>query len=170
MINKSGCIVLILGAVLSFFADVSAQGVYGKRIGFGGILGDPNGITMKYWIGSNNALAVSGGYAYFGDPRVGAEYLWNFKVFKIRFLRLYAGPGLVLGFGNGDGIIYKKSSDKFYYRKEKGVGIALRGVGGVSLFIRELSAEMFFETGPLLGLLPETGIAIDVGLGIRYYP
>ncbi|HEX3072364.1 MAG TPA: hypothetical protein VHP30_02005 [Ignavibacteriales bacterium] len=161
----------IMAAMLLFGAEnTHAQGPQGKKLGFGIILGDPTGGTLKYWMNNQNSLNFSIGASYFGSPRVGADYVWHFNAFDTRFIRLYAGPGVVLGFGEGDGIIYEVKKDKFFYREDKGAGLAVRGIFGVNFNLAEAPMDIFFELGPLIGLAPEFGSAFDAAFGFRFYP
>ena len=95
-------------ALLSMILIVSAsnlfaQGPRGNSFGFGLILGDPTGATIKYWTNNENAFTASIGSSYFGEIRLGGDYLWHFDAFNSRVVKMYAGPGLVVGFGQSHG-------------------------------------------------------------------
>ena len=60
------------------FVNLSANGPAGKDLGFGIMLGDPLGGTLKYWTSGSNALNFSVGSSYFGKPRIGGDYLMAF--------------------------------------------------------------------------------------------
>lgn len=141
----------------------------GKNFGFGIILGEPTGATLKYWTSRDNALAFSIGGSYFGSPRIGADYLWHFDAFRSRIVELYAGPGAAIGIGEGGGGWYKGEKGRFYYRDD-GAGLAIRGVFGVNVIPERTPLEIFFEFGALIGIAPDFGSAIDVALGVRFYP
>ena len=126
----------------------------------------PLGATLKFWTQRDNAFVVDVGSSYFGTPRIGVDYLWHFNAFRSQVANLYAGPGGVIGFGEGHGIWYKGH----YLRAGGDVGIGARGVVGVNFVPRDTPIETFFEIGVLLALAPEFDSGVDVGLGIRFYP
>ena len=148
----------------------NAQGPKGKSFGFGLILGDPSGLTVKYLLNNENSIDGYIGSSYFGNIRIGGDYLWDFDAFNSKIVKMYAGPGLVLGFGNGNGVFYKADNSKFYYWKDNGLGIAVRAIIGVNVIPKKTPIEIFFELGPLVGLSPNFGVNIDAALGIRFYP
>jgi hypothetical protein len=160
-------ITLILVSVIS---DISfSQSPESKNFGFGVILGDPTGLTLKFWTQRNNALVIDVGASYFGSPRVGVDYLWHFDAFRSKVATLYAGFGGVLGIGEGKGFYYTQHRG-FYFRSDNGVGLGVRGVLGVNIIPRNSPLEFFLEAGLLVGLSPSFGSAADVGLGMRFYP
>jgi hypothetical protein len=160
-------IILILIGTISNYSF--AQSSESKNFGFGLVLGDPTGITFKYWTQRNNALVIDVGASYFGSPRIGVDYLWHFDAFQSNIAKLYAGFGGVIGIGQGKGFYYTEHHG-FYYRTDNGLGLGARGVFGVNVIPRNSPIELFLEVGLLVGLSPSFGSAGDVGLGIRYYP
>jgi len=148
-----------------------ANGPMGRTFGFGLVFGDPLGGTMKFWFNGNNALAISLGEDYFGSPRIGAYYLWHFDAFRSSIVNLYAGPGVAIGLGHGQGYLwYRVDHDTWVYRSGSEAGIAVRGIVGVNVVPRDAPIEIFFELGPLIGLTPLYGMGFDAALGIRFYP
>jgi hypothetical protein len=160
-------IILILCA---FIPNISfSQSPDSKNFGFGVVLGDPTGLTLKFWTQRNTALVVDVGASYFGSPRIGVDYLWHFDAFRSNIAKLYAGFGGVLGIGEGKGFYYTEHHG-FYFRSDNGVGLGVRGVFGINVIPRNSPLEFFLEAGLLVGLSPAFGSAGDVGLGMRYYP
>lgn len=159
---------LIFFMLLIVSTQLSAQGPGKKEFGFGIVLGEPTGLTMKYWLSGKNALDVSLGGSYFGSPRIGVDYVWHFDAFHTSYLLLYAGPGVALGIGEGKNYLYKVEKGKFYSRNS-GSGIAVRGVVGLDFIPKRLPLDIFLEVGLLVGFSP-SGTAFDSALGIRFYP
>lgn len=147
----------------------SSQGPRNKDFGFGIILGDPLGLTAKLWLNRENALVADIGASYFGSPRIQVDYLWHMDVFKSQIVKLYAGPGLGLGVGKGSGIWYRDDRKHWYYR-DSNAGIAVRCMVGLNIIPRNTPLEIFAELGPNIGIAPGFGAAVDVGVGIRFYP
>jgi hypothetical protein len=90
-IMAAGLLALMLGS-----AKCLAQGPGGKDLGFGLVLIDPLGATIKLWINPVNALIFDIGASDFGPTRLGADYVWHFDPFRSRIVKMYAGRGLLL--------------------------------------------------------------------------
>ncbi len=150
--------------------SLSAQGPRNKDFGFGIILGEPTGGTVKFWLNRENAITASIGASYFGSPRIGGDYLWHFNAFNSSVVKLYAGPGVALGFGEGKGFWYKEGKNKFFVREGSDLGFAFRGIFGVNIVPNNTPLEIFFELGPLVGVSPAFGSAFDAAVGVRFYP
>ncbi len=147
---------------------VFAGGPRGKTFGFGLVAGDPLGATAKFWNSSTTAFALGVGGSYYGSLRVGGDYLWHFNAFNSSQVNLYAGPGVVLGFGTfHDGWWYEHGK---WVRSSGDVGIAVRGVMGIDFMPRNSSIELFMEAGPLINISPGSFSAFDFAIGIRFYP
>lgn len=167
---KSIFLILIASMFICSQSSFAQGGPRGKNFGFGIILGDPTGATIKYWFNSEGALTASIGASYFGSPRVDVDYLWHFDAFESRIVRLYAGVGGALGFANGNGFLYKEDRGRFYYRGDNNVGLGIRGLFGLNVVPNRTPLEIFFEFGALVGVAPEFGSAVDLALGVRFYP
>lgn len=152
--------------VLICFSSSFAQSPGGKNFGFGIIMGEPTGGTLKFFSNRNNAFVIDFGSSYFGSPRIGMDYLWQFSAFNSNIANLYAGAGGVIGFGKGHGFYYE---DK-YIRERNNAGFGARGVFGVNIIPRRTPLEIFFEVGVLVAVIPDFGSSADVGLGMRFYP
>ncbi|MDP4218954.1 MAG: hypothetical protein Q8916_00510 [Bacteroidota bacterium] len=163
---------VIMGMVVGFSANpLHAQGPQGRSFGFGIVLGDPLGGTIKYWTASNEALAASIGGDYFGSPRLDVDYYWHFNAFNSSIVKLYAGPGLAIGFGSGrDYLWYKRGHDYFFYRQEGQTGFGARVLVGLDIIPRRTPIELYLEVGPLIGFAPAFGASFDAAIGIRFYP
>jgi hypothetical protein len=168
--KKLSIIIVFTMLFLALNPCLNAQGPKGKSFGFGLILGDPTGLTINYFTNSENSWDAYIGSSYFGSLRIGGDYLWHFNAFNSNVVKMYAGPGIVLGFGNGTGIWYKEDHDKFYYWKDNSFGMGARVIFGANIIPRNTPIEIFFELGPLVGFSPNVGVNIDAALGIRFYP
>ncbi len=159
--------------VVTIFLLVSSQSLFaqspqGRNWGFGIMLGDPTGLTAKYWTTDVNAFVFDLGSSYFGSPRLDADYLWHFDAFHSDIAKLYAGPGVALGFGKGHGFYYSQNNG--FYVRSSGGGFGVRGIFGVNIIPRNEPLEFYFEAGLLVGITPDFGSAVDAAVGIRYYP
>ena len=138
--------------------------------GFGIILGEPTGITLKFWSNNENAFVLDVGGSYFGSLSIVGDYLWHFDAFNSNIVGLYAGPGAVIGFGEGNEWIYKRRDDDFYHRDDDDIGIGARGVFGVNIVPRRTPLEIFAEIGVMVGLIPGFGTGAQAAIGVRFYP
>ena len=172
----TSCFVLLL-MLIGSSSSLFAQGPGGKEFGFGLILGEPTGGTIKYWLNSENALVADIGYSYFGAPRIDVDYLWHFHAFNSNVVKLYAAIGGAVGFGNGYyGVFYRgKHYDEgdypFYYRgyRNSDIGFGIRAMFGLNIIPKRTPLEFFLEIGPLIGISP-FGVAFDAAVGVRFYP
>lgn len=139
--------------------------------GFGLILGEPTGLTLKGALGGDNAWDLALGSSWFGSLRIHGDYLWNVDAFNSRKAGLYFGLGGALGFGRGKGVVFKGDKGKwYYYEDEEAMAFGIRGVAGVNGMPFKAPVELFLEVAPLIGIAPATGVGTDLALGIRYYP
>lgn len=165
--------IVVFLMILGKFTDTLAQrGPQGRDFGFGIIIGEPLGGTIKYWFNSENALDADIGGSYFGSPRLDVDYLWHFDAFRSRVVKLYAGAGGAIGFGTGGGgFFYGDERGRFYVRGAgNDLGFGIRGLFGLNVIPERTPLEIFFHLGVLIGLAPVTGSALDVALGLRFYP
>ncbi len=161
-------VIVILVFFLGITQKVFAQSPQGRQFGFGIMIGDPTGATLKLWTNRENAFVFDLGSSYFGSPRLNVDYLWHFDAFHSSIAKLYAGPGAAIGFGTSHGFFY--SDNNGFYVRSGGAGLGVRGVFGVNVVPRNTPLEIFFEAGLLVGLSPDFGSAVDAALGLRFYP
>lgn len=142
----------LLGLVLLVNANAQEKGY-----GLGLMIGEPTGISGKYWIDEETAL--SGGLAY--------SFTSANKGFSFHADYIYHIPSLI------------QTNEKipFYYgfgfrirTKEKTEGsLGVRGVAGIVWQRNDYPLDIFLEAAPVFKLLPETNLDFDAALGIRYY-
>jgi len=143
----AGILLLLQTAVLS-----SQNG----QIGLGITLGNPTGITAQYRTGENTAVSAVFGRQISGINHLllAADFLYHPWTFDSEndVIRLYAGPGIGLGF----------VSD---------LNISLRAPLGGAYFFHSLPLQMFAEFVPALILKGEEGIRFRPGgyLGLRWF-
>lgn len=160
-----------LSIALITVPNVNAAPLIGRDFGFGIILGDPTGGTLKFWTGNTNAVAVSFGNSYYGKFRIGGDYLWHINAFRSNIVNLHAGVGGVIGIGrNNDSWYYTRNKKNWYYDEEKDLNLGIRGVFGINVIPRNTPLEMFAEFGLLMGFQPAVGSAAEAAIGIRFYP
>ncbi|MBM2845068.1 MAG: hypothetical protein HW407_380 [Bacteroidetes bacterium] len=145
---------LAFACVIVLGLPVMASG-QDRGVGLGVIIGEPTGLSAKFWTSSRNAIDVAVAYSFrrSGYFHVHADYLWHFPnvIQSTERFPLYAGIGGRIGVGRGSGIF--------------GIRIA----GGIAYWAKNAPIEIFFEVAPIVDLAPETGVSGNVGIGARYY-
>lgn len=142
-----------------------AEGIQPARglFGMGLIVGEPTGLSAKYWVRSDRAVDFAFGASFFTDFRLHATYLYHVDVFDHQRVPLYYGiggsiagrSGRVAEIGRGE-------------RRDR-VGMGVRGAIGVSYLVPTAPFDLFVEFGSVLIVLPAAAFDIDLSVGIRYY-
>ncbi len=165
-------IVIILCCHVIYTPSAAAQSPGGRNFGFGLVLFEPTGLTIKDWVSSTNAFDVElGGNSYFGALRLNFDYLWEYYPFNTPYANLYVGPGISLGFGVPYySYYYGPANSGFLYRTDGEAGLGVRMIVGMDFVPARTPLEFFVQLGPLIGLTPGFGVGIDFALGMRFYP
>ena len=124
-----------------------------EDIGVGIQLGQPMGVTGKYWLSSTSAVDAAAGYHFNSNFDMHADYLWHsFSSFDIQNGRLpfYFGVGGRVMLGND-------------------CNFGMRLPIGVSFLTSNEPLEFYAEVAPVVQLLTSIGIDIDGAVGVRIY-
>ena len=146
-LTKYILLIILIGMVKISFAQESG------KLGVGGILGNPTGPTVKYWLSEKTSLDLTIGLKK--DISLNGNILFQYwDVFP------QPQEGRVGGYlGVGAKYQQKKNDDLF----------GIRGVGGINYWASQYPIELFIELAPVLELTPNVDTDIDAGIGIRYY-
>lgn len=145
-------IVLFLVIVPLACAVAKAQD---RGFGLGVMLGEPTGITGKYWI--DGKKAIDGAVAWsFGDES--AFHLHGDFLFHTSNLVKEEASKLLAYYGIGGRV-------KFADESKAGVRIPL----GLNYIPSTAPVDVFFEIVPILNLAPSTDLNLNAALGIRYF-
>lgn len=127
-----------------------------KRFGVGLMVGEPTGLSMKYWVNEN--LAVDGGIAesFHRDNglQLHSDILWHeFGIFNVSEgrLPLYFGVGPRFKFQDGD--------DAF----------GIRFPIGVSYIFDRQPIDVFFEVAPIIDVEPSVRGSFNLAIGMRFW-
>ncbi len=146
---------------LTAFAMLSASPVLAissrvgnaEDLGFGAELGQPLGVTAKYWLSSAIAVDAAMGYHFNSNFDAHADYLFHsFSSFNVASGRL----PFYLGLG---GRILLGDDSQF----------GLRMPLGASYLYPNDPIEMFAEVAPIVKLTSGIGLDIDGVVGVRVY-
>lgn len=142
---------LIIATCLLLLSS-TAFAVTPGSFGVGLILGDPTGISGKYWIDKDNAIDAAIGFNRFSVHADYLFHLWNiFPQTGAGDFGAYLGPGIVFKDKKHDNIV--------------GIRFALGAVYELNTY----PIEFFAEIVPVLELSPDTELNLDGGIGIRYF-
>lgn len=144
----------ILCLALLAAAPAAASSVDTGDHELGIVLGEPSGLSYKYWTTWNTAVDFGFAWSFGNDGHVHihADYLLhNFDFFEdgADNFPLYAGIG---------GRV----------RLEDDSRIGLRLVVGAEYILEDTPLTFFFEIAPILDFAPETEASANGGLGLRY--
>jgi hypothetical protein len=126
-----------------------------ESFGLGILVGEPTGITAKYWLSQTTALdgAFAWSFSHSGSLYLHADYLnHHFDIIDIPDGRMpiYYGVGAKLVFAS-EGIF--------------GVHAPI----GMAYLFEDAPLEIFIEIRPGLNILPSLSFDISGGIGVRYY-
>jgi len=128
-----------------------------KNFGIGIILGEPTGLSGKYWISEDKAFDAALAYSFLEDNKslaFHADYLYHLDGVIDRHYKM----PLYYGFGV-----------RFRLRENQQNTFGVRGVIGLNVYLREAPVDIFFEVAPAFRLLPDTNIDFDIAIGARYF-
>lgn len=136
-----------------------STGIFAQRTGYGVglILGEPTGISAKYWL--DNESALNAGLAY--------SFTTANKGFSLHLDLINHLPSN----------IYPKENIPFYYgfgvrirsKARTSGSLGVRGVAGLVWQHKKYPVDIFAEVAPVFQLLPETNLLFDLAIGGRYY-
>ena len=148
--KKAALILVLFGCLAGLsFADSN------HSVGLGIILGEPTGVTMKFWnrqtvafdVGAAWSITRGGYFQLHGDM-----LFHNFNLFRVDTGRM----ALYYGFGGR----VKFADD---------LTVSLRVPVGISYEFEKTPVELFLEVVPMLDLIPSTEVDMGGAVGFRYY-
>ncbi len=127
-----------------------------RGFGLGVVIGEPTGISAKYWLSNQNALDFALGYSFVRKERIHfhMDYLFHHQnIFRAEEnIALYYGPGFRIRSVEGDDA-------------RLGARFAL----GLVWLPRNAPVDVFVEIAPILDIIPATRFQINAGLGFRFF-
>jgi hypothetical protein len=152
--------VVLALALLPSRAEAEEKGIFGAGL----IIGEPTGLSVKYYLGDDTAIDGAIGGAFLGKGvQVHADFLWHPWILEKKpsfILPVYIGAGLrVLDRNAGGG-------DDDHFR------IGLRAVGGLLFDFTEAPLDVFLEVAGVADYRTKGdafGLDINLGAGVRYW-
>lgn len=127
-----------------------------EKFAIGAVLGNPTGVSAKYWVGEKQAVDAGAGFTLSSPTHfsVHSDYLFHSMgalVFKDQYsLDVYYGVGGRLRFGDD-------------------IAFGIRTPIGIVHRLENSKVEVFGEAAPVFDFISRQGIEIHVGVGARYY-
>ena len=134
-----------------------------ERFGLGLILGEPTGVSMKYWL--NKDEAIDGALAWtLSDNdsfQLHGDYLFHdYQLSNSDQWPVYYGVGALLRFKHDEGRHHDDNETIFGLRVPIGMSY---------LFEKDTPFEFFFEVAPILEVAPDIDLDVNASIGIRFY-
>jgi hypothetical protein len=148
-------IIISLSATCAFLFPAIRSSAQSEGFGIGLIIGEPTGISGKYWTGEKTAFdgGVAWSFVDQGALHVHADYLVHlYDVIPV------ANGALPLYFGGGGRI---NVGQDFV--------LGARGVVGLNYHFSGAPVDVFIEIAPVFDFLPSTRLSMNGGIGVRYF-
>jgi hypothetical protein len=149
-----------LGNSSSPSAEVAELSPAKGLFGIGVVLGEPSGVSGKYWLSKYRAVDGAFGYSFGDRFRFTMDYLVQTDELLSKDFSFYYGIGGSIS--GGRGYIAKPRPGDF--------ALGARGVIGVSHFFKRAPLDAFLELAPIIFIAPPLGLSIDFCFGVRVYP
>jgi len=151
---------LVMAVLL--LAAASANAAPQEDFGIGLIVGEPTGLSLKYWLDDERAIDAAAAESFSENDsfQLHGDYLiHDYDLFGADELPFYCGLGARLKLKDDDGSGRNRRHDIF------GIRIPL----GITYIFEDAAVDLFFELVPVLDLSPEVELDIGAAAGIRFY-
>ena len=144
-----------LFSIILLLLFVSMAKAQRSGMGLGLIVGEPTGISFKYWTGSTTAFDAALAWSFVDE---GAFHIHGDYIFHN--MRLISIPEGLLPFYYGIGARIKTADET-----KLGVRVPL----GLAYLFQDAPVDIFLEIVPILDLIPKTDFGLNAALGARYF-
>lgn len=153
------CKIAIIGLLLA----VSSAGARTREpFGFGVILGEPTGLSLKYWLDDEHAIDGAAAWSFSENDsfQLHGDYLiHNYELLGADELPCYYGLGARLKLKESDG----------RGRNEDHAIFGIRFPLGITFLFNEVPCDVFAELVPVLDVAPDADVDINAAIGLRFY-
>jgi hypothetical protein len=125
--------------------------------GLGIIVGEPTGLSGKFWLSQNSAIDGAVAWSFEGEDafHLHMDYLLH----SFDLIRVDKGK-LPLYYGIGG---------RIKFDEEDNARVGLRIPVGLEYIFTGERVDLFLEIVPLLDLVPDTDFSLNGGIGVRYF-
>lgn len=148
--------IYILLVFASLFIISNLNFAQQKGFGLGVVLGEPTGVSAKYWLTSGTALDFGLGYSFTSSNSLFdfyADYVFHSSDM------INSTENFVVYYGPGARLKIRESSSK----------LGVRGVIGILWLPGGTNFDLFVEVAPILDIIPATKFDFAGGIGGRYF-
>lgn len=127
-----------------------------SKVHAGVVIGNPTGLTVKYWLSSINALEGTASWntaKQENSLHLNITYLFH----SFNYLDIRNNP-VALFYGIGGKMITNKE-----------LALGIRGVAGTAYYFSSFPVDISLELAPVFYVAPSSTVDLDAGLGIRYH-
>ena len=153
---------IIIGLIVSIAAvNTKALENPTEKFGLGVLLGEPTGVSFKYWFDKERAVDGGIGCAFSENDSLqlhGDYLIHNNEISNSEQWPVYYGIGALLLFKDGDK----------HHDNETVLGFRVP-IGMTYLFEEDIPYEFFFEVAPVLEVAPRAGLDVNASVGLRFY-
>jgi hypothetical protein len=136
----------------------------GQNLGLGVIAGSPTGLSLKYVLGKQAALAAHAGWSFTGDQ--GVHLTGDYQYLFPMVIETAEGTSI------SDVTPYIAAGGRFRVKKDENADesefhLGLRIGGGAEYLISRFG--IFLEIIPVVNLVPSTDFDLEGGVGFLFY-
>nr|WP_286670483.1 hypothetical protein [Fodinibius salsisoli] len=116
-------------------------------------MGEPTGASVKYWLSNNSAFDIGAAWSLADRNEalhMHTDFLWHSWFRNEQNLAFYYGAGARVIFADD---------------AEAGIRVPV----GLTYVFESIPFDLFLEAVPILDFAPETKLAGNGGVGLRYY-
>ena len=148
-------------AIAAVLLAVLSANTYAKQdLGLGVIVGEPTGLSLKYWLDEDRAIDAAAAWSFSGHDsfQLHADYLFHrFDIFETGEVT----GKMPLYYGLGARVKDKDKDDDTVF----GLRIPL----GITYLFADAPFDLFAELVPIVDLAPDVDVDINAAIGFRFY-
>jgi len=151
-----------MAIIVLLLAVGSANARMQDTFGLGVIIGEPTGLSLKYWLDEERAIDGAAAWSYSENDsfQLHGDYLiHNYELLDAREMPAYYGIGARLKFKDNEG----------RGRNENNAIFGIRVPVGITYLFDDAPLDLFFELVPVLDLAPDVELDINAAVGLRFY-
>ena len=144
-----------LVAAASLFVLCAMPEAYARQgLGVGGIVGEPTGLSLKYWLTDTSAIDAAFGIAFSdnNNSEFHADYLMHSASSRAR------SASISWYYGIGGRI-----------KNDNDTRVGIRAPLGLTYLFADTPIDLFGEIVPVLDLSPKGDLGLNGAAGLRYY-
>lgn len=156
---------VVVVAVLLTLASVNVHAQDG--LGLGVIVGEPTGLSLKYWLSDERAFDAAAAWSFSENDsfQIHTDYLiHNFDLID----PVELSGRLPVYYGVGGRLKLKNDNDG-KGRNDDDALFGIRFPLGITYLFADAPLDFFAEVVPILDIAPDTDIDINAAIGVRLY-